>query len=798
MHIILMSADEGNPLPSDACQDEGLAESFISPSQWNDDNTDPSDPTFCPQPSSVHTSELVSFVITPSAPGNFALCVRYLREPPLWAFAGTLEVFEDASVPGDDGTSTTEVLVQVKPLSFTLLTEGRVLAGGWSTVRFRASVAPVEFGRVFLGQVQSQMTKPCTDIVDQIENGPRYEEPHYTLIVHPRVAADLELCAEVPTRAEGLSYIGIIRVDPGIALLNVSRAYQGFPLSVYLFREIASRRVDVVLEPSSSLPTCSQETAFMRMKTSQSIFNESLVEAHYPHEATDKPLLSGTVYRICATSRPVDESPREERSASFHGLGDFVVEKYITEYSAYESEDLAGTMTVTLSVAFIDLTRLPVVMFGFDGVCRAPQQRAERYLAVTPTEVLVYNRSNGRVVPLRGNATASSHTLCTCPSSCLLPDAHFLPLGEVAVASPNSGVIRQREEEAITVPYLLLMLRLRGVHPSTISRSILLEAVEKIFVYEDVTLEAVLEGSVVAVFSIPVSEGHDEPTLTSALVALERWRAQVTRPTSVLRTSLLGIGQVDTTFPIMMTSDNCAAVVFKGCEIYSRLVRGSLLPTPSGIEATTPEPQETPISLGEEAPIEDTDRDGADEAFEQLALLLSACLIGGTSIISMLIYILPKVWRRFKKVLRKLKLDHRLLKSVTSSRAEFMGQVCPICLQELSESPLNTLLQLPCSHTLHYLCVMDWFRSSQLSCPMCRHVPPNGLRHCTMVKLRTDPRRVCPTPESVLEVVIGNPTASSSASSNPPSRSDNEEPQAATIGRPSVELDLTGTAVSQT
>ncbi|KAF4733682.1 hypothetical protein FOZ63_032190, partial [Perkinsus olseni] len=348
MHIILMSADEGNPLPSDACQDEGLAESFISPSQWNDDNTDPSDPTFCPQPSSVHTSELVSFVITPSAPGNFALCVRYLREPPLWAFAGTLEVFEDASVPGDDGTSTTEVLVQVKPLSFTLLTEGRVLAGGWSTVRFRASVAPVEFGRVFLGQVQSQMTKPCTDIVDQIENGPRYEEPHYTLIVHPRVAADHELCAEVPTRAEGLSYIGIIRVDPGIALLNVSRAYQGFPLSVYLFREIASRRVDVVLEPSSSLPTCSQETAFMRMKTSQSIFNESLVEAHYPHEATDKPLLSGTVYRICATSRPVDESPREERSASFHGLGDFVVEKYITEYSAYESEDLAGTMTVTL------------------------------------------------------------------------------------------------------------------------------------------------------------------------------------------------------------------------------------------------------------------------------------------------------------------------------------------------------------------------------------------------------------------------------------------------------------------
>ncbi|KAF4730643.1 hypothetical protein FOZ63_006819, partial [Perkinsus olseni] len=388
------------------------------------------------------------------------------------------------------------------------------------------------------------------------------------------------------------------------------------------------------------------------MKTSQSTVNESLVEAHYPHEAADKPLLSETVYRICATSRPVDESPREERSASFHGLGDFLVEKYITEYSAYENEDLTGTMTVTLSVAFIDLTRLPVVMFGFDGVCRAPQQKAERYLAVTPTEVHpTENRLSYSVVPLRDNATASSHTLCACTASCLLPDAYFLPLGDVAVASHNSEAIRQREE-AITVPFLLLLLRLRGVHPSTITRSILLEAVERVFVYQDVTLEAVLEGSVVAVFSIPVSEGHDEPTLTSALVALERWRAQVTRPTSVLRTSL-GIGQVDTTFPIMMTSDNCAAVVFKGCEIYSRLVRGYLLPTPSGIEATTPEPQETPISLGEEAPIEDTDRDGADEAFEQLALLLSACLIG-TSIISMLIYTLPKVWRRFKKVLRKL------------------------------------------------------------------------------------------------------------------------------------------------
>ncbi|KAF4663948.1 hypothetical protein FOZ61_001277 [Perkinsus olseni] len=743
MHIILISVDEGNPLPSDACQGEGLAEGSISPSQCNDDNTDPSDPTLCPQPSSVHTSELVSFVITPSAPGNFALCVRYLREPSLWAFAGTVEVFEDASVPGDDGTSTTEALVQVKPLVFTLLTEGRVLAGGWSTVRFRASVAPVELGRFFLGLVQSQMTKPCTDIVDQVENGPRYEEPHYTLIVHPRVAADHELCAEVPTRAEGLSYIGIIRVDPGIALLNVSRAYHGLPLSIYLFREITSRRVDVVLEPSSSLPACSQETAFIRMKSSQSTVNESIVQAHYPHEAADKSLLSGSVYRICATSRPVDESPREERAASFHGLGDFLVAKYITEYSAYESEDLAGTMTVTLSVAFIDLTRLPVVMFGFDGVCRALQLKAERYLAVTPTEV--HPTENGlsySVAPLRGNVTASSYTLCACTSSCLLPGAHFLPLGDVAVASPNSGAIRQREEEAITVPYLLLMLRLRGVHPSTITRSILLEAVERVFVYQDVTLEAVLEGSVVAVFSIPVSEGHDEPPLTSALVALERWRIQVTRPTSVLRTSLLGIGQVDTTFPIMMTSDNCAAVVFKGCEIYSRLVRGYLLPTPPGVEATTPEPQETPISLGEEAPVEDTDRDGADEALEQLALLLSACLIGGTSIISMLIYILPKVWRRFKKVLRKLKLDHRLLKSVTSNRAEFMGQ--------------------------------------------------------TMVKLRTDPRRVCPTPESVLEVVIGNPTASSSASSNPPSRSDNEEPQAATIGRPSVEAEITGTALSQT
>ncbi|KAF4711670.1 hypothetical protein FOZ62_030152, partial [Perkinsus olseni] len=494
MHIILISVDEGNPLPSDACQGEGLAESFISPSQCNDDNTDPSDPTLCPQPSSVHTSELVSFVITPSAPGYFALCVRYLREPPLWAFAGTMEVSEDGPVPGDDGTSTTEALVQVMPLSFTLLTEGRVLAGGWSTVRFRASVQPVEFGRFFLGLVQSQMARPCTDIVDQIENGPRYEEPHYTLIVHPRVAADHELCAEVPTRAEELSYIGIILVDPGIALLNVSRAYQGFPLSVYLFREITSRRVDVVLEPSSSLPACSQETAFVRMKTSQSIFNESLVEAHYPHEAADKPLLSETVYRICATSRPVDESPREERAASFHVLGDFVVEKYITEYSAYESEDLTGTMTVTLSVAFIDLTRLPVVMFGFDGVCRALQLKAERYLAVTPTEVHpTENRLSYSVVPLRDNATASSHTLCACTASCLLPGAHFLPLGEVAVASHNSGAIRQREEEAITVPYLLLVLRLRGVHPSTISRSILLEAAERVFVYEDVTLEAVLE-----------------------------------------------------------------------------------------------------------------------------------------------------------------------------------------------------------------------------------------------------------------------------------------------------------------
>ncbi|EER14192.1 hypothetical protein Pmar_PMAR029256 [Perkinsus marinus ATCC 50983] len=49
-----------------------------------------------------------------------------------------------------------------------------------------------------------------------------------------------------------------------------------------------------------------------------------------------------------------------------------------------------------------------------------------------------------------------------------------------------------------------------------------------------------------------------------------------------------------------MTDENCVNVVPKGCDIYSRLVKGVLPPTPT--EATTPHSgEDSPVSLGEEA-----------------------------------------------------------------------------------------------------------------------------------------------------------------------------------------------------
>lgn len=129
-------------------------------------------------------------------------------------------------------------------------------------------------------------------------------------------------------------------------------------------------------------------------------------------------------------------------------------------------------------------------------------------------------------------------------------------------------------------------------------------------------------------FSVPVEEGSGRQPLASALLAVERWRIQVTRPKSLLRAALGGIGQVDNTFPIVMTDENCVNVVPKGCDIYSRLVKGVLPPTPT--EATTPHSgEDSPVSLGEEAHPLGGKR--GDRSVQQLAILLSGCFIGGTS-----------------------------------------------------------------------------------------------------------------------------------------------------------------------
>lgn len=159
------------------------------------------DPTLCPQPSTRSTPNSVSFTITPSTHGNFALCLHYSQDHSLWAFMGTMEVSGDTVAAPTDVPST-ETIIPAKPLSFILLTEDIISAGSWSTIRFQASTTSVRFGRFFLGQ--SQTAEPCSSILEQVKAPVTYEGSHYTLIVHPRVAADHELCVEVPNMVERL------------------------------------------------------------------------------------------------------------------------------------------------------------------------------------------------------------------------------------------------------------------------------------------------------------------------------------------------------------------------------------------------------------------------------------------------------------------------------------------------------------------------------------------------------------------------------------------------------------------
>ena len=78
--------------------------------------------------------------------------------------------------------------------------------------------------------------------------------------------------------------------------------------------------------------------------------------------------------------------------------------------------------------------------------------------------------------------------------------------------------------------------------------------------------------------------------------------------------------------------------------------------------------------------------------------------------------------------------SHRARQAVLSQEA-----ICPICLDtythhttQLWQTPI---VETPCKHVFHYVCLHRWFSVGKATCPVCREVlhalssPPNQFRH---------------------------------------------------------------------
>lgn len=51
-------------------------------------------------------------------------------------------------------------------------------------------------------------------------------------------------------------------------------------------------------------------------------------------------------------------------------------------------------------------------------------------------------------------------------------------------------------------------------------------------------------------------------------------------------------------------------------------------------------------------------------------------------------------------------------------RKEFNDEKCPICISDFSND--LTVVELPCGHLIHELCVLEYFLADNIKCPVCR------------------------------------------------------------------------------
>lgn len=222
---------------------------------------------------------------------------------------------------------------------------------------------------------------------------------------------------------------------------------------------------------------------------------------------------------------------------------------------------------------------------------------------------------------------------------------------------------------------------------------------------------ALMRGSVIAALGVvPAScsagQEHLSSCSTALHVARQRWEVALWDPNSALQRIL---GKVDPMFPPLLDSTEC---IRRGL-LCPWIEAGAGLHKPcGGLRSHCSSPQAQPKAIS-----------GDRDPWWVMSVIAFAgatptCLCFGLIAVK-IFFRLGRFWQRRQRV-REVRVGACSLPRIEVQVEDLhLGEdwICSICL---SDQPLQgDLLLLPCKHTLHHDCAIEWLER-RLACPMCR------------------------------------------------------------------------------
>lgn len=247
-----------------------------------------------------------------------------------------------------------------------------------------------------------------------------------------------------------------------------------------------------------------------------------------------------------------------------------------------------------------------------------------------------------------------------------------------------------------------------------------------------------MRGSVIVVVGVVpdacIADHSSASACEFALIAVrQRWEASLWEKDSQL-SDLLGVW--DPMFPPFLDGAECVRqelsctwVEVSGAESSGAAVAHSTTSTPRWqFDGSQPSPCGSYNPCGQ--PVEPS---GRQDPWWFMSLIAFAgatptCLCLGLITLKVVVRLCRCMRRR--RHMQEVLADTNFLPRIEVSNEDLhVGEdwICSICLGEQSTD--MDLLLLPCKHTLHYDCMLEWLHH-RLSCPMCR--TPFRLRDCAI------------------------------------------------------------------